>query len=143
MANGVTKMGLFVAKSAPKPAVIAHRSVKIEVEVWAKIKIISETKSFNSENSPIFTPTSPEHKLKTSTKSATNSSVVNFPVNPRTTSASKMTIAKNIYKTPRMMLTAESKIELFSSMLKTKNAVCDRSAKSPNSHFFITFLHNT
>ena len=51
--------------------------------------------------------------------------------------------AKNIYKTPRMMLTAESKIELFSSMLKTKNAVCDRSAKSPNSHFFITFLQST
>ena len=112
-----------MARRAPNPAVIAIRSVRTEEEVNAKIKIMRDTKSFKKENSPIDILTRPEHKLMTIINKEISSKLVNLFVNPRTTRASKMIIAEYIYKTPKIILMAVSKIEPLETMANTRVAV--------------------
>ena len=101
-----------MARSAPAPAVIAINSVSTEDEVNAKTNKIRDTKSLRKEKFSIEIFTSPAHKLMTIINSETSSILVNLFVKPRTISASKIIIAEYIYKTPKMMFTAESTIEL-------------------------------
>ena len=113
------QIGLFVARSAPTPAVIAIKSVKIDVEVYAKTSMTKETNNFRKEKSPIEILTSPAHKLITKIKRETSSKLVSLLVNPRTISASKMIMAQYMYSTPNTTLTITSTGEFPLNMAKT------------------------
>lgn len=143
MTNGATKIGLFVAISAPMPATEATSRVSNGVEQKAKISKMKLTNNFKKLKVSMLSMTSPPQSAAMIENKETISRLVSLFVKPLIMIASKTFMQANIKSTPSKTLTTERIGERPPKMSKTIFAVCPTIANSANSHFFIFFLQST